>query len=389
MSLLLPPDDEARQRPITVLGATGSIGQATLDVARHLGLPLFALTAHHQVERLAALARTYRPQAVVIADPARHAELRAALVDLPSIRVLAGSEALCEVAADPACGMVVTAIVGAAGLPATLAAVRSGKRVGIANKEPLVMAGRLVLAEAARSGARLLPIDSEHSAIFQCLEGHGQAEVDRLILTGSGGPFRERADLSGITVAQALNHPTWAMGPKITIDSASLMNKALEVVEARWLFGFPAERIDLLIHPQSVVHSLVSYVDGSLIAQLGRPDMRTPIQYALTWPQHRPGPVPAPDLAALGRLTFEAPRRDRFPSIALGYAAAADSGLMGTVLNAANECAVAAFLAGRLDFTGIFRRLEAAVARTPAVSAPDLDTILAVDAEVRARESAL
>jgi 1-deoxy-D-xylulose-5-phosphate reductoisomerase len=278
-----------------------------------------------------------------------------------------------------------SAIVGAADLRPTLAAIDAGKRVAIANKEPLVMAGALLMRRAAESGARILPVDSEHSAIFQCLDGHHLDEVAGLQITGSGGPLRTTPDLSGVSVEQALDHPTWSMGRKITIDSATLMNKALEVIEARWLFGLPAERITVLVHPQSIVHSLVAFRDGSLIAQLGLPDMRVPIQYALTWPRHVASDIPPPDLAALGRLTFEAPDHRRFPTIELAREALRSGGLAPTVLNAANECAVADFLAGRCGFTGIFRILERAMQAVPPGSAEDLEAVLAADAEVRQR----
>jgi len=378
------PADDHRARALTVLGATGSIGVNTLAVAAHLGIPVHAVSGNSRVALLAAQARAAGAKVAVVADPERLGELRATLSG-SGVRAEAGVAALAEIAADPAVGAVVTAIVGAAGLPATLAAVRAGKRVCVANKEPLVMAGELIMASARASGAVILPVDSEHSAIFQCLAGHAADEVRALILTASGGPLREVRDLAAVTREQALAHPTWRMGPKISIDSATLMNKSLEIIEARWLFGIAAERIEVLIHPQSVVHSLVSFVDGSLMAQLGVPDMRVPIQYALTWPRHVAGPVPAPDLAALGRLTFEAPDTARFPSLVMGFAAARTGGLAPTVMNAANEMAVERFLAGRGRFTDIFAAVEQALAHTPRCLAPGLDDIIAADAEVRAR----
>lgn len=377
-----------RERPLTLLGSTGSIGRSTLAVAEELGIPIHAITANNSVEALAEQARRYRPRWVVAADAGRYAELRAALADVGGVEVAAGADALAQVAADEGCGAVVTAIVGGAGLPATLSAVRAGKRVCIANKEPLVMAGELIMAAARRHGAHIVPVDSEHSAIFQCIDGHGRDEVRRIVLTGSGGPFRTRDDLAGVTLAEALEHPTWSMGPKITVDSATLMNKSLEIIEARWLFDVAVDDIELLIHPQSIVHSLVAFADGSTMAQLALPDMRVPIQYALTWPRHAPGTVAGPDLAALGRLDFAAPDRTRFPSVDMGYDAARRGGLAPAVMNAANEVAVERFIAGDIRFLDIFRLVAEALAAAPECRSPSLDDILAADAEVRARHGA-
>lgn len=374
--------DQHRSRPICILGATGSIGASTLDVAGRLGIPVHAVTANSKVAELARCAVAARAQVAVVADPALLPDLRRHL-DGSGVRAEAGPAALCAAATAPEVGAVVTAIVGAAGLPATVAAARAGKRLCIANKEPLVMAGPLVMAAAKAAGGAVLPVDSEHSAIFQCLEGHAGDEVAEILLTSSGGPFRTVADLSQVTVDQALKHPTWSMGPKITIDSATLMNKSLELIEAQVLFGLSAERIRVVVHPQSVVHSMVAFRDGSVMAQLGRPDMRTPIQYALTWPRHVAGPVEAPDFARLGSLTFEDPDRQRFPSIDLAYAAARVGGLAPAVMNAANEVAVAAFLAGRTRFLDIFRTVERALATVAHVAEPTLDDIVAADAETR------
>ena len=373
-----------RTRALTILGATGSIGISTLQVAEHLGIPIYALTAHSKVEQLAAQAKACRAAVAVVADPSCYAELKR-LLSGSGIRALAGPAALNEVAQDPGTGAIVTAIVGAAGLEATMAGVQAGKRVCIANKEPMVMAGDLIIAAAAESGSPILPIDSEHNAIFQCLEGHHQSEVSEILLTGSGGPFRTIRDLSAVTREQELKHPTWSMGPKITIDSATLMNKSLEIIEARWLFGIEPERIRVLIHPQSVVHSMVSFRDGSVLAQLGRPDMRVPIQYALTWPEHVPGPVKAPDFAQLAALTFETPDSERFPSLRMAYAAARMGGVAPTVMNAANEMAVAAFLAGRSTFLDIFRTVEHALSQVVAGGQTTLGDIIAADADIRAR----
>lgn len=376
--------DDPRSRPICILGATGSIGASTLDVAGRLGVPVHAVTANSKVEELARCAVAAKAKVAVIGEASRLDALRSALAG-SGVRAEAGAEALCAAACAPEVGAVVTAIVGAAGLPATVAAARAGKRLCIANKEPLVMAGPLVMAAAQAAGGAVLPVDSEHSAIFQCLEGHRTGEVSEILLTSSGGPFRTVMDLSAVTVEQALKHPTWSMGPKITIDSATLMNKSLELIEAQVLFGVGADRVRIVVHPQSVVHSMVAFRDGSVMAQLGRPDMRTPIQYALTWPQHLPGPVEAPDFARLGALTFEDPDRSRFPSIDLAYAAASLGGLAPAVMNAANEVAVAAFLAGRSGFLDIFRTVERALSQLANCSDPSLDDIVAADAETRAR----
>jgi 1-deoxy-D-xylulose-5-phosphate reductoisomerase len=371
-------------RPITLLGSTGSIGVNTLDVAARLGIPVHAVTAHRKVDQLAAQAKASKARVAVIGDEACYGDLKNALSGT-GIEARAGMQALSDVAAAPETGAVVTAVVGAAGLPATVAAVRAGKRVCIANKEPLVMAGDLIMAEAKAHGAEILPVDSEHSAIFQCLEGHHEREVAELILTGSGGPFRTVHDLSAVTLEQALKHPTWSMGPKITVDSATLMNKSLELIEARWLFGIEPERIRVIIHPQSVIHSMVAYRDGSVMAQLGLPDMRVPIQYALTFPHHVPGPVAAPDFAKLASLTFEAPDTARFPSLTMAYAAVRTGGIAPAVMNAANEMAVAAFLAGRIRFLDIFHTVEKALAQVQGGLRPTLEEIIAADGDVRGR----
>ena len=368
---------------LTILGSTGSIGVNTLHVAEHLGLQVYAITGNAKVAELAAQAARYRPKVVVVADVTKAAELRALVP--AGISVEAGPQALEAVARATEVTAVMTAIVGAAGLPATLAAVQAGKRVCIANKEPLVMAGGLIMAEARRCGATIVPVDSEHSAMFQCLEGHSPDEVAELILTSSGGPFRTVMDLSSVSREQALTHPTWKMGPKITIDSATLMNKSLEIIEARWLFDIEASRIRVLVHPQSVVHSMVSYRDGSVLAQLGRPDMQTPIQYALTYPKHVQGTVPAPDFATLASLTFENPDRVRFPSLDIGYHAARCGGIVPAVMNAANEMAVAAYLAGKGRFIDIFHTVGNAVEKAATNATPSLADIVAADAEIRIR----
>ncbi|TVR43609.1 MAG: 1-deoxy-D-xylulose-5-phosphate reductoisomerase [Planctomycetota bacterium] len=382
---MTPTAPVPQQASLCILGSTGSIGVSTLDVARHLGIPVHTLTGHRRLDLLAAQAKEFRAKRVVCADPEDYAKLKSLCADCPEITVGAGPQALVEAAGDEHCPVVMTAIVGGAGLDPTYAAVQAGKRVCIANKEPLVMAGALIMAAARASGATLLPVDSEHSAIFQCLENHRDSDIDRLVLTASGGPFRCRQDLNTVSIAEALKHPNWSMGPKITIDSATLMNKALEVIEAHHLFQVPVEQIEVVIHPQSIVHSMVAFADGSLMAQLGQPDMRTPIQYSLTWPRHLRGPVSCPDLLKIANLSFEAPDRTRFPALDLGAAAARQGGLAPAIFNAANEAAVARFLDGSITFLDIPRLVERALATVSSGSNadPDLASILAADAYTR------
>ena len=381
-----------RQR-LTVLGATGSIGVSTPDVvARHPErFEVFALTAHTRVAELAAQCRVHRPRFAVVADVAAAANLREELraAGLAS-EVLAGEAALAEVAAHAEVDSVMAAIVGAAGLKPTLAAVRAGKRVLLANKEALVMAGPLFMAEVKRAGATLLPIDSEHNAIFQSLPADYAGSLDargvrRILLTASGGPFRNTPleQLARVTPEQACAHPNWVMGRKISVDSASMMNKGLEVIEAHWLFNAPAERIQVVIHPQSVIHSLVEYVDGSVLAQLGNPDMRTPIAHALAYPERIEAGVAALDLFQVGQLNFEPPDEQRFPCLKLAYQALRAEGSTPTLLNAANEVAVAAFLAGRLPFLRIADTIAAVLDRIPVAGLPDLDAVMQADAGAR------
>jgi 1-deoxy-D-xylulose-5-phosphate reductoisomerase len=379
---------------VAVLGSTGSIGLSTLDVLRRHPdrFRVVALTAHRNGELLAAQAQEFRPDCVAIADPdqapALVAQLAAVGLNTP---VLAGQGALEEVARLPAADYVMAAIVGAAGLASTLAAAGAGKRLLIANKEALVMAGPLVLATAARAGSTIIPIDSEHNAIFQCLPGGaplGTAPlgVRRILLTASGGPFRDwsAAALQDATPDQACAHPVWRMGRKISVDSATLMNKGLELIEASLLFGMPAERIDVVIHRQSVVHSLVEYVDGSVLAQLGSPDMRTPIAQALAWPERVAAGVQFLDLLQVARLDFEAPDPRRFPCLGLAMDAARQGGALPAVLNAANEEAVSAFLEGRLGFGGIARVIsEVMNIWKGGADATDLSAILAADQRAR------
>jgi 1-deoxy-D-xylulose-5-phosphate reductoisomerase len=381
-------------RNLAILGATGSIGASTLDVVRRHPdrFRVASLAAHRDVGRLVALASEFRPAQVAIADPDRldalAGELREAGVDA---EVLAGPAALESLASDPAVDTVVAAVVGAAGLTSTLVAARAGKRILLANKEAVVLAGALLMPALAASGGELLPIDSEHNAIFQCLpRGYGgdpaRHGVERIILTASGGPFLRTpaAELKSVTPSAACAHPNWRMGRKISVDSATLMNKGLEVIEAHWLFGAPASRIEVVVHPQSVVHSLVAYRDGSVLAQLGQPDMRTAIAYGLGWPERIEAGVAALDLPALARLDFEAPDRTRFPALDLAYRALETGGTAPGVLNAANEIAVDAFLNGRIGFTEIAAVVEATLDALPAEPVRDLDQLLAVDRSARA-----
>jgi 1-deoxy-D-xylulose-5-phosphate reductoisomerase len=371
---------------VAVLGSTGSIGRSTLDViaASNGRFVPFLLAAHRGVEALVEQARACRPRWVVLTDPAAAANLDPG--DLPSGTQLAvGPDALDELVRSPEIDRVVSAIVGAAGLRSTWAALEAGKTVALANKETLVMAGPLVTRLAERTGGRIIPVDSEHSAIHQALRSGAAHEVRRIVLTASGGPFRLRpADtLAAATPAEALQHPTWSMGPKITIDSATMMNKALELIEARWLFGVPADKLAVLVHPQSIVHSLVEFVDGSVMAQLSPPDMRLPIQYALSHPDRRDGPARRLDFSQTLRLDFEPPDPARFPAVRLGHEAAARGGTCGTVLNAANEEAVRGFLAGELRFTGIADVCARVLDEHPYQADPSLDDVRRLDAWAR------
>ncbi len=368
-----------------ILGSTGSIGRNAIDVIRRLpGFSVAGLAAGRDAASLERQARALKPRFVALHDRAAATALRRALAGL-RIEVLEGPEGVAEAAERPEGDIVVSAMVGSAGLAPTWAAVKAGKRVALANKETLVVGGDLITREAARTGASLIPVDSEHSAIFQCLAGRGAEGVRRIVLTGSGGPFRTRRSLARVTVREALRHPTWRMGPKITIDSATLMNKGLEVIEARWLFGMPPDRIGVVIHPQSIVHSLVEFVDGSVLAQLGLPDMRLPIQYALTHPVRNAAPWPRLDLAAVGNLTFEPPDHRRFPCLGLCAEAARRGGAAPVALNAANEVAVAAFLAGRIGFMDIPRVIARSLARASGARLESVGQVLDADREARAR----
>lgn len=379
---------------VCVLGSTGSIGVSTLDVlARHpQRYSVYALTARDRIEQLAQQCRRFSPRYAVVLDDDKAAQLRRALqADNLATEVLCGVEALCQVAADDAVAVVMAAIVGAAGLKPTLAAVRAGKKVLLANKESLVMAGPLFMAALEESGAQLLPIDSEHNAIFQCLpypcDSLKGAGVQRILLTGSGGPFRttDLAALDSVTPEQACRHPNWSMGRKISVDSATMMNKGLEFIEACYLFHATPAEIQVVVHPQSIVHSMVQYRDGSLLAQMGNPDMRTPIAHALAFPERIDSGVAALDLIAQGRLDFEAPDESRFPCLRLAREAMAAGGSAPTTLNAANEIAVDAFLAGELPFTGIARLIEKVMKSTQVVELKDLDAVELADQNARER----
>ncbi|HKA53132.1 MAG TPA: 1-deoxy-D-xylulose-5-phosphate reductoisomerase [Candidatus Binatia bacterium] len=374
---------------LAVLGSTGSIGVTTLSVVERFPdrFRVVALAAGKNLERLKEQVRRFQPEVVSIASEADARDLHA---HLPGFRgeILCGAEGLVAVATHPEADMVMAALVGAAGLPPTLAAIRTGKTIALANKEALVIAGELMTQEAKRHGVRLLPVDSEHNAIFQALQGHSRERVKRIILTASGGPFLRRPaeELPAVSIAEALQHPTWKMGSKITIDSATLMNKGLEVIEARWLFDLPAEQVAVIIHPQSVVHSMVEYVDGSVLAQLGIPDMAIPISYILAYPDRLPLPhLPALDLAAAAELTFLQPDFGKFPCLGLAYEALARGGTCPAVLNAANEVAVANFLSGQIRFPEIAALNRRVLDAHTTHSVNNLDDLLEADAWARHR----
>ena len=382
---------------IAVLGATGSIGASALDViARHPDhFRANVLAAHRNVDALVDLCVRFKPDVAVIADAALATTLRDKLAaNGLATRALSGAQALCDVAAGEHCDTVIAAIVGAAGLQSTLAAARAGKRLLLANKEAVVMAGPLLLDALHGGGGELIPIDSEHNAIFQCMpqseHASGRRQLDaagirRIVLTASGGPFRgkKRAELAAITPEQACAHPNWRMGRKISVDSATLMNKGLEVIEAHWLFGARADQIDVVVHPQSIVHSLVEYVDGSTLAQLGNPDMRTALAHALAWPQRIEAGVAPLNLTQLGQLQFEAPDRETFRCLDLAYQALAAGGTAPTTLNAANEIAVAAFLQGALPFLAIAEVIEATLAALPTEPVTDIEGLIYTDLTAR------
>ncbi len=390
-------------RRIVVLGSTGSIGRSSLEVAlaSRGSLEIVALSAHRRLNELCAQARQVRPRYIVVTDEAAAGQLEQA--SLPDgTELLVGREGLSRIVRLPEVDVVLSAVVGSAGLTGTWEAIDAGKTVALANKETLVMAGPQVMRLAAERGAKILPVDSEHSAVFQLLEYQSRdqwsrssgataeprplvAALRRIILTASGGPFRcwTREQMEAASVADALAHPTWQMGEKITIDSATMMNKALEIIEARWLFDLPPQQIDVVIHPQSIVHSLVEFIDGSVLAQLSPPDMKLPIQYALTWPQRCPSPARRLDLTEALRLDFEPPDEGRFPALALGREVAAAGGTAGAVVNAANEAAVASFLAGEIPFREIVPACRAVLESHNFDADPPLETLLALDAWAR------
>lgn len=363
---------------ISILGTTGSIGRQTLDIIAHHPdkLRVVGLTAGRDVNALVELALKWQPKLVALIDPEAAKECKGRL----NCQVLSGIEGLTEVATHPEADIVVVAVPTAKALLPTLAALKAGKRVALATKEVLVAGGHLVVQQLKQSG-ELLPIDSEHSALFQCLQGEDVARVEKLILTASGGPFRTKSldELKRVTVEEALAHPTWRMGAKVTVDSATLMNKGLEIIEARWLFGIPPDRIEVVVHPQSIIHSLVEFVDGSVKAQLSLPDMRLPIQYALLYPERYPCPVQKLDLTKVGMLTFEPPDETRFPCLRLARLAAQIGGTMPAVMNAADEIAVDAFLKRQIGFMDIPAIVEAVMERHRPIPEPDLDTVWEVD----------
>ncbi len=373
-------------RGIAILGSTGSIGRNALRVIEALGpdYPVVGLSAHSRVELLAEQARRYRPRFVAVTNAECAGRFRTLAAGL-DLTILSGPDSLVELVQGDEVDIVLTAVVGAAGLPAVLAAAQAGKRLAIANKEPLVSAGELLTRTAREHGCTLLPVDSEHSAVFQALQAGTPAEVQRILLTGSGGPFRGAAldDLEEVTVEQALAHPTWNMGPKITIDSATMMNKALEVIEARWLFDVSVDKIEVLIHPESIVHSLVEFVDGSVVAQLGEPDMCLPIQYALTYPRRVAGLAKRLRLEEIGQLHFEAPDPATFRALPLAYEVARTGGTAAAVFNAANEAAVEEFLAGRIRFPQITELVEHCLHKHKVRRAVSLEELLDADAWAR------
>src|SRR5437773_2429336 len=374
-----------KRKRVVILGATGSIGDSALKVARDIPerMQIVGIAANSNAQKLAAAANEVRPESVCLVDETKIDVLRKALDYEP--RIFAGEEGLREIACLTNADMVLVAIVGTGGLRPALAAIEAGKDLAVASKEILVMAGEIVMREARDNGVHVLPVDSEHNAIFQCLDGRS-SDVRRIILTASGGPFRKtpRKDFDSITPEQALKHPTWNMGPKITIDSATLFNKGLEMIEARWLFGVEMKRVEVVIHPQSIVHSMVEFADGSTLAQLSYSNMCFPIQYAMTWPDRVPNTLPPLDFSKLSKLEFSTPRYDDFPALKLTRQAGETGGTLPAVLNAANEVAVAAFLDQKVSFPSISQIVEEVMNRHTSVAHPDLDAILRADPWARA-----
>ncbi|RAV03545.1 1-deoxy-D-xylulose-5-phosphate reductoisomerase [Paenibacillus sp. YN15] len=373
------------RKRIAVLGSTGSIGTQTLDVIAHDpdSYQVEALAAGSNLTLLLKQIHAFKPKLVCVSSRQLAEEVEAAAG--PGVKVVYGDEGLVEAAAGTEAELVVTAVVGSVGLKPTLAAIDAGKSIGLANKETLVSAGHLVCELARKRGVSLLPIDSEHSAIFQCLNGESPRDIHKLIITASGGSFRDRtrAELAGVTVEEALRHPNWSMGAKITIDSATMVNKGLEVIEAHWLFGMDYDRIEVILHPESVIHSMVEFRDRSVMAQLGNPDMRVPIQYALTYPQRKPTPAEPLRLAEIGRLNFRAMDMERYPCLAMAYECGRAGGTAPTVFSAANEAAVALFLQGRIEFLEIEDRIAMALDAHRTVSHPELEEILLADRQAR------
>ena len=387
-----PPPPSPRRRRVVILGCTGSIGQSALKVAADVPerMEVVGLAASRSVEAFVGQVRKWRPLCAALADPQAAAQARASL-GAEGPEVLEGEAGLCALATLPEADLVLVAIVGTAGLKPALAAIEAGKDIAVASKEILVLAGEAVMEAARRKGVRVLPVDSEHNAIFQCLEGRQSGEVSRLLLTASGGPFRtwpsER--LATVTPLEALKHPTWEMGRKISVDSATLFNKGLEMIEARWLFDIPMARVEVVVHPQSIIHSMVEFVDSSVLAQLSATDMCFPIQYAVTWPERVPNRLPPLDFAQLSKLEFEAPRTADFPALGLARWAGETGGTLPAVLNAANEVAVASFLEGRCSFPAIWQTVEAVMQRHATLRQPGLEALLGADAEARAAAHAL
>lgn len=378
--------ETSKKRQIAILGSTGSIGTQTLQVVEEHPeyFEVYAITANTRVNELIEQARKFLPRVAVIADETKYPQLKEALADLP-VKTLGGYEAICEVVQESAVDVVVTAMVGFSGLRPTIEAIKAGKEIALANKETMVVAGELINALATKHNVPILPVDSEHSAIFQCLAGEMNNKVEKLILTASGGPFRtwDIAQLANVTKEQALKHPNWSMGAKITIDSASMMNKGFEVMEAKWLFGVGAEDIEVVVHPQSVIHSMVQFADGAVKAQLGTPDMRLPIMYALSYPARLSSSFPRLDFGTLGELTFEKPDLEKFPNLQHAYTALSQGGNIPCVVNAANEVCVAAFLTDRIRFNDMPRLIERAMQQAPFILNPTLEDYLATDKEVR------
>lgn len=374
------------KRQLAILGSTGSIGTQALEViSEHPDLfEVYALTANNQVDLLINQARKFMPEVVVIANEQKYPELKEALEDLP-IKVWAGSEAICQVVQAEPIQMVLTAMVGYSGLKPTIHAIKAGKAIALANKETLVVAGELITALAAEYKVPVLPVDSEHSAIFQCLVGEGYNTVDKILLTASGGPFRTKSlkELATVTKAQALKHPNWSMGAKVTIDSASMMNKGFEMIEAKWLFGLTPEQIQVVVHPQSIIHSMVQFEDGAVMAQLGIPDMKLPISYAFSYPERLKSRAPRLDFNQYSTFTFEEPDMVRFRNLAFAFEAVRQGGNMPCILNAANEIVVAAFLQDRIGFLQMSEVIEKTMLKASFIAAPSYDDYVQTDSEAR------